>query len=590
MTATERDDLAELFDAVPMLASLHAEARARLAERAEHVSIRAGDWLFHAGDPGDALYLVASGRIDVVFEEPEQVLVRELAAGDSLGELALLTSQPRSASAHARRDSVLVRISAEDFEAVTAEGEVALALSRYLAEELQRSRGLYDDTKRTPTALALVPLTPDLPVDRVTEAILAELRRAHTAELLRARPGEPAPDPSEVLDRVEREGGQVLMIADDRAGGRDWFTSCLRQADAVTLLGGAGAPPPATAAAAWGDRPDLHLMLPGVVLDDEPTANAWLDAVPRATVTRVDDLSAASAAVGRRLAGRSVGVVLSGGGARGFAHLGVLAELLDNGIVIDRVGGVSMGAVVGGLFATGRHPDELIEPLRRAFVDGRPLGDYTLPIYAFVRGGNAQREFTRLFGNRRIETLPREFFCASCDIYASRFVVHRRGPMLVAIGASGALPGIAPPVIDAAGRVLVDGGVLNNLPVQEMARRGHGPVIAVDVTAIQTEHVVRPPRFHRPQLRRIARLARRAVVAIDGPLPSGSETVFRSIVLGSEDTAAAARKHATFTIAPQVQNIGITDFAAIDEIVERGRTAAREALAGAPAELWPGVS
>ena len=112
-------------------------------------------------------------------------------------------------------------------------------------------------------------------------------------------------------------------------------------------------------------------------------------------------------------------------------------------------------------------------------------------------------------------------------------------------------------------------------------------MIAIDVTAIRKERELSPPRFRRPRLRRCAALARRVVTAIDGPLPSGSETIFRSIVLGSEDTVAAARKHATLTISPEVQDIGITDFAAIDEIVERGRIAARDALVHAPAELWP---
>lgn len=587
MTAAVPAGLPGLLDSVPMLASVDEASRARLAERAERVTLTAGDWLFHAGAPADAMYLVASGRIEIVLEEPQEVIVRELAVGDSLGELALITGQPRSASVRARRDAVLVRISAEDFAAVMDEGEVAAELLRYLAGQLQRSRRLDDSSKRTPTAVALVPLAPELPVDAVADAIVAELRRVRPAELLRPAPGEGCPEPAEVLDRMEQEGGQLVMIADDAAGEGDWSARCLRQADAVVLLGGAGAPPPAMATALANERLEVHLMLPGAVLDDMPAAAAWLDAAGGATVTRADDPAAGAAAVGRRLAGRSVGVVLSGGGARGFAHLGVLAELLDQGILIDRVGGVSMGAVVGGLFATGRHPDELVEPLRRAFVEGKPLGDYTLPIYAFVRGGNARREFTRLFGDRQIEAQPREFFCASCDIFASQLVVHRRGSMLISIGSSAALPGIAPPIIDSSGRVLVDGGVLNNLPVEEMARSGHGPVIAIDVTAIERERELPPPRFRRPRLRRCASLARRVVTAIDGPLPSGSETIFRSIVLGSEDTVAAARKHAILTISPEVQDMGITDFAAYEEIVERGRIAAREALAGAPAELWP---
>ena len=198
--------------------SLDEEARARLGERAERVALTAGDWLFHAGDPADAMYLVASGRIEIVLEEAQEVLVRELAVGDSLGELALLTGHPRSASVRARRDAVLVRISAEDFAAVMDEGEVALELLRYLAGQLQRSRGLYDSSKRTPGAVALVPLAPDLPVDAVADAIVAELRRVRPAELLRPTPGEAAGTRRRCSTASSATAASFLMIADDATG------------------------------------------------------------------------------------------------------------------------------------------------------------------------------------------------------------------------------------------------------------------------------------------------------------------------------------------------------------------------------------
>ena len=174
--------------------------------------------------------------------------------------------------------------------------------------------------------------------------------------------------------------------------------------------------------------------------------------------------------------------MLSGGGARGLAHIGVLDELLAAGVNLDRVGGCSMGALVGALFAAGLAPDEIEAKLRAELVERNPMNDYTIPLAALVAGRKAEAMLLRLFGDVQIEELEREFFCVSSDLVTSELVVHRRGNLYEAVGASFCLPGIGPPVA-AGDRLLVDGGVLDNLPVATMAARGEGPVIAVDVSS-----------------------------------------------------------------------------------------------------------
>jgi NTE family protein len=284
------------------------------------------------------------------------------------------------------------------------------------------------------------------------------------------------------------------------------------------------------------------------------------------------------ARLARRLRGRAPGLVLSGGGARGLAHIGVLRGLLDAGVVIDRLGGCSMGALVGALFAGGLSPEEIEDKLRAEFVQRNPIGDYTLPLAALVRGRRAEAMLLRLFGDLRIEELPREFFCVSCDLVTSELVVHRQGPVYEAVGASICLPGIAPP-LSQGDRLLVDGGVLNNLPVETMAGRGEGPVVAVDVTNRYQAPTRRAGGVRRPRLERLSARARRAVIGWDAALPSFMETVMRSVVLGSIDTAEAAQQHAELVIAPSVQGIGLTEFGRLDELRAQGAAATREVLA-----------
>jgi predicted acylesterase/phospholipase RssA len=276
-------------------------------------------------------------------------------------------------------------------------------------------------------------------------------------------------------------------------------------------------------------------------------------------------------ALARRLAGRSVGVVLSSGGARGLAHIGVLEELVAAGLGIDRVGGCSMGAFVGAMFAMGMSPEEIHDRCRQEFVVRHPLGDYGIPTHSLLRGERARSMLRRTFSDANIEELPREFFCVSCDLVSGARIVHRSGLLRDAVGASMCLPGVfAPRARD--GMLLVDGGVLDSLPVETMAATAEGPVIAVDVGR----------RFERP----VAGRRRRGRPA----LPPLKETLARSIVLGSIDAAERARSSADVLIEPDTGNCGMLDFSRLDEMVEAGRLAGRPRAAyamlrqhGAPA-------
>jgi predicted acylesterase/phospholipase RssA len=285
-------------------------------------------------------------------------------------------------------------------------------------------------------------------------------------------------------------------------------------------------------------------------------------------VLRPDDLDEDLARLGRRLAGRSVGVVLSGGGARAFSHIGVLEELTAAGVTIDRVAGVSMGSFVGALFAMGLNADEIDARCFEEWVQRRPLSDYTLPRHSLIRGERSREMLERTFGTVAIEELPRSFMSGSTELRSGRLQVDRWGPLYEAVGFSVCLPVVAPPQVR--GRELfIDGSLVDNLPVRVMADMGEGPVIAVDVK----------PTAERPD---------------DGPRPSGGvprpprlgETLTRVLLLGSANTSEAARRHADLVIKPRAEGVSLLEFHQIDVAREAGRVAAREALAEAPWNLF----
>jgi predicted acylesterase/phospholipase RssA len=263
--------------------------------------------------------------------------------------------------------------------------------------------------------------------------------------------------------------------------------------------------------------------------------------------------------------------VLSGGGARAFSHIGVLEELTAAGLTIDRVVGVSMGAVIGALFAMGRDADEIDAICFDEWVQRRPLGDYTIPRHALLRGERVQSMLHRTFGTRLIEELPRSFMCASTELRSGRLRIARHGPLWEAVGFSINVPILGPPVIR--GRdMFVDGSLVDNLPVKAMADMSEGPIIAVDVKAT----------FERPEPGPAGASGRD-----DRPvrLPSLNETLMRVVLLGSENTSEAARRHADLVIKPRTNGIGLLEFHQLDAAREAGREAAREALERAPARL-----
>jgi predicted acylesterase/phospholipase RssA len=398
---------------------------------------------------------------------------------------------------------------------------------------------------------------------------------------------EPAAVYGSLLDLAEASHDLVLLDGGVLGSGRQWGEFCLQQADRLLAIVGDGQP--------RGDvalRPELR-GCDLIALDVVPgggTIDGWgelLDPIECHAV-RTPSADEDIARLARRLSGRSVGIVLSGGGARAFAHIGVLEELTAAGITIDRVAGVSMGAFVGALFAMGLGADEMDAVCFEEWVQRRPLSDYTVPRHSLIRGERFRSMLQRTFGNATIEELPLGFMCGCTELRSGRLVLARHGPLWEAVGFSICLPVIAPPQVR--GReIFIDGSLVDNLPVRALAELGEGPVIAVDVkasferprVAAPSEPVRNGPGSHRWRsadgshggLRRSHQ---------DQP-PSIGETLTRVLLLGSANTTEQASRHADMVIKPSAPGVGLLEFHQLDAARNAGREAAREALEGGAA-------
>jgi NTE family protein len=557
--------VAETLGGVPLFAALSPSQLDTLARAASTQRLAAGEWLFHEGDAGDSLFVVAAGAVDAVAEgPPPATLVRTLGRGQCIGELALLTGEPRSLGARARRDSELLRIGRTEFESLLlAEAGFGLALTRVLGDRLRSNRAPVDGSVAPPRLVGLVPLHDGAPVAAVADALTSAF--ATLGPVARLDPAEPLS--LETLDRLESSNDRVLLVATVFDTADAWTAYCLRQADVVVGVASRGRSAADAPVASALRGCDVAFVADAGV---EPDLEAWMGALePRTTyIVRVGSPVGAER-MARRLAGRALGVVLSGGGARGFAHLGVVDELQREGYVIDRLGGASIGAIVGSLFAEGYSADEAAAIMDAEYVRTSPLKGRTIPLVALSRGERGFAAQHRLHGERRIEGLDVNFFCVSADLAAQRQVVHRRGLVAIAVSASQALPAFVPPVQDG-DRLLVDGAVLNNLPVQPMLDTGEGPIIAVDISGELPRP--RPPRSRMPFLRRW----------IVGPAaewaPPITETVLRSILLGNALTDAIARERADAVIRPVLRGVSTMRFRDLEGVRALGRDAARAAI------------
>lgn len=559
---------------------------ARLASTATPAHVAAGEWLFREGEVGDSIYVVLSGRLEVVAETPKPTVLWRLGRGEAVGELAVLTGTERPSSVRAVRDTDLLRVSRDSFVALLAEDTgFAVELLRILGLQLQRVRATSFVPDPIPSTIAIVPLEVGLDAGPFAERLVAAF--PGQAPVILRQPEQDAESPhsfGRLLDRHERTHEQILLLGSS-AGLEDlWTRFCVRAGDRVLGLTRAAGPVPDALR-----EPGLR-GLDLVVLErsDPELLGSWVEALEaRATHLVAVEGFDAIGALARGLSGKSVGLVLSGGGARGFAHIGVLDELLSAGVVIDRVAGTSMGGYIGGLFALGLSPDEIASRCHEEFIARNPMNDYTIPLVALTRGQKAARMLARSFGQVRIEELPRHFFCLTCDLVESRAVVHRRGHLMWAVGASMSMPTVFPPLSTPDG-LLVDGGVLNNLPVEQMASSGEGPVIASDVTTRLPSPASRAAPGGDSRRQRLLRRSRAVVLGWETPLPNLRETMLRAMTLGSIDSAVAARDYADLVITPNMREFGLTSWKALDRMREEGRRAARAALAAAPPSLVHG--
>jgi predicted acylesterase/phospholipase RssA len=284
----------------------------------------------------------------------------------------------------------------------------------------------------------------------------------------------------------------------------------------------------------------------------------------------------------RFICGQAIGVVLGGGGVRSWAHLGALKALEEAGIPVDAIGGTSAGSIVAGHYALHETYKDAKAKLRLLSAVTRKsvsLWNLTWPAVSLFNGKAYTEAQKNIFGKVKIENLWLPFFCITCDLSKSTQVVNRTGLLWKKIRASTSVPGIFPPVV-VAGRLQMDGGIANNLPVDVMKKMSSniGTVIAVElIHAIKDEMAYKfPPAL--PFWKTL--LTKLRIINRDYRFPQFIDTFLQALLVGSSVKQRECAAAADVLVSPDLSSFNLLSVTEAEEnqLIELGYQSAVAAI------------
>jgi NTE family protein len=484
--------------------------------------------------------------------------------------MALVAGSPHSADVVALRDSEIFALPRKAFfDACDADASVMTELAKLMI--LRTRQVAAKGTAGEPSVYGFAPRGAAGAVRPLVERIAGKI--AALGYSVTCIGAEAQSAPTEWFSDVERSHDFVLYLAETTDLG--WRQVVARQVDRLFYVGRGDRKAPKPDATAPASPLQAQQLVDLILVHPADTvrpsgSDAWMEAANPARLFHIRrDSGPDLERIARVLTGQSVGLVLSGGGARAYAHVGAIRALRERGVPIDFVGGVSMGAVIAAGLAMGWPDAELERRIREAFVETSPLDDIALPLLAMTRGVKVNERLAHHFGDTQIADLWLPFFCLSSNLTTGAYHMHRRGLLRDALRASISLPGILPPATDGA-NVLVDGAVMKNFPVDVMRASHLGPIVGVDVTAgrsITAKDVALPSSVWR--------------WIWSGQWRKGPPIVsllMRAATVSTSRDMNAAREGANVLVLPDVAKVEIRDFSAFEPAVAEGYRATIAAL------------
>ncbi len=590
-------DIISAIKSAKVFSSLDDAALKKLINKFEKIHLLKNQILFHQGDVSDGLFLIVSGKLIAIvqIEGKEKKILGEVGHGQTIGELGALSHQVRDVTFQALENSTLLKLSSKSFNELCNE---------YPAVMLQTMNNL---VARSRTLLKLItnnkPIHKHIAIFPANDNNSLQLFATHITEHLNSLPDavvlidnkefqeKYATDAKlhQLIDGYEAQNKVVyyLLALDDTPLSK----ICLEKVDMIYVVG-------------CGDaKPHIHTYTSKIIHNDEYTYKSKPELillhvdnkdVPKQTSrwlkladfgmhhhVRVSNEQDIQRLI-RFLRGQAVGVVLGGGGVRSWAHIGALKALTEQGIPIDAIGGVSAGAIVGGFYAMyGTYEDREnqlhdLTAVTRKSISWRNL---TWPAISIFDGEKYTLQQKKIFKHAQIENLWLPFFCVACNLSKSVTVVHKTGRLWKRVRSSTSVPGIFPPVV-IRGQIHVDGGIINNLPVDLMRKMTStiGTIVAVELIHKDIDETVYdfPPILPLKK----AFLAKMHWAYKSYKFPGLVETFLKSLLMGSSVRQRENALSSDILVTPDLSQYDLLRITKkqSDELVEIGYKTAIKAI------------
>ncbi len=579
-----------------ILSGLPLDSFEELYDKLEWLKLTTGNILFQQNEPGDSLYILVSGRLGAFRRNAEgkNQLLGDITPGESLGEMAVLTGENRSATVQALRDSLLVRLSSESFQTIIESNpQTLIRMNRVLIDRL---RSMYETkpSNHVPAKIfALFPVSQKAPVRAFCQQLQEELDWwGEALHLNRQIIQQKFPTIS--LDNAQHEDLEklifwlheqeqvyqyILLEADEDNTG--WSKFCLEHCDLKLLVGIAAQQPE-------GYILEEQQRIRRQQLFRHPTRLILIQSdnitLPRNTIhwteqvqnddhhhVRLQHRQDVKSLV-RFLLGKTISLALAGGGALGMSHIGVFRALQERGIPIDLGCGASAGANVSGQITLGWDYKRIWEHTKRTLPTSVWYKVNIPPIVSFMRPEIPVIAMNETFGDMYIEDMWRKYFCSSSNLTRGSIEIYNKGPMVERITASCSLAPMFPPYVSDSGDLLVDGAVLANLPALQVKDFVEGKVIAVNVIPTLDSTMCSGLPQNKSSLRmtyeRFRPIGRQK-------FPTIFDIMMRSIFLNGVYDAEIIRQEVDLYIEPPVEQFSIFNMGPFDTIVNIGYHTAR---------------
>lgn len=593
-----KTDIFDLVKACKIFSCLPDKVIHDLINHLQTLEIPRGKILFRQGEYPDGLFILVSGKMVVLVKdvENEEKLVTDVHAGETLGEVGVISHEPRTATAKALEDSVLVKLSGLEFRDIClAYPDVLQHTMELLSQRSKNLTKLFSSKQLDKKHVVFSIANKEVAFNQFLEKIRAHINKLSNVIIIRDDDEEFNKKYSTLasikkhITELSKRYTQIFYFLDlqdsllaEAAMDMVDMLYIVAHGEAKIYLNQNTLKRIHARELIYKAKPALIVLHEKINIAPQQTS-AWLKLAKFGLQhhVRIQEEKDWGRII-RFICGQAVGLVLGGGGVRGWAHVGALKALIEAGVPIDVIGGTSGGSIVAGYYALHETYEDCHQQLRKlSKIAGESifLKNLTWPAVSWFSSKSYTSQLKKMFGKAHIENLWLPLFCVTCNLAKNNQAIQRDGLLWKKIRASTAVPGVYPPLV-IKGQMHLDGGIVNNLPVDMM--RQLSPNIGT-IIAVELIHNVKDEKKYKfpPVLPFWSTLfTKLGLIHKNYRFPGFVDTFLRSLLVGSAVKQTENAKTADVLISPDLSSFGLLSVTLQQEkeLIEMGYQATIKAL------------